>query len=42
MISAKLRVESATPDTSFERARSAAAARFAARRWWHAAQLVNR
>jgi hypothetical protein len=27
---------------SFERARSAAVARFAARRWWRAAQLMSR
>jgi len=30
------------PNTSFERTRSAVVARFAARRWWRAAQLMSR
>jgi len=30
------------PNNSFERTRSAAVARFAARRWWRAAQLMIR
>jgi len=29
------------PNLSFERARSAVAARFAVRRWWRAAQLMS-
>ncbi len=41
--SLRLRVSSVLPhNTSFERARSAAVARFAVRRWWRAAQLMSR
>jgi len=31
-----------SPNLSFERTRSAVVARFAARRWWRAAQLMSR